>query len=138
MLSSINRRVKESTGKADVIFIGDSITQGWEGEGSEFWRAHFDGRGASLRPDDVAAVRAIYPSAQGTRFGIAIAGTPDLNGDGLMDIVMQSSVLRPAGASLRILHQGPVGEFTQHVAAGKCRLLATTGAAASRSIFMSR
>jgi len=28
-----------------------------------FWRAHFDGRGASLRADDVAAVRSIYPSA---------------------------------------------------------------------------
>jgi tripartite-type tricarboxylate transporter receptor subunit TctC len=27
---------------------------------------------------------------------------------------------------------GPIGEFTQHVAAGKCRLLAATGSARSR------
>jgi hypothetical protein len=26
-----------------------------------YYRAHFDGRGASVRPDDVAAVRALYP-----------------------------------------------------------------------------
>jgi len=35
----------------------------------------------------------------------------DLNGDGLNDIVMQSAILRPAGASLRILHQITPGVF---------------------------
>ena len=30
-----------------------------------YYRAHFDGRGASLRPDDVAAVRFLYPGTPG-------------------------------------------------------------------------
>src|SRR5262245_9596255 len=28
-------------GEADVIFIGDSITQGWEGAGKKLWAEHF-------------------------------------------------------------------------------------------------
>jgi lysophospholipase L1-like esterase len=39
------RRAREAE-PARVVFVGDSITQGWEGEGSEFWRAHFDTLGA--------------------------------------------------------------------------------------------
>jgi len=35
------RRAKES-GNAHVVFIGDSITQGWEGEGRAFWAANFE------------------------------------------------------------------------------------------------
>ena len=31
-----NERVKQ--GNVDLIFIGDSITHGWEGEGKEVWR----------------------------------------------------------------------------------------------------
>jgi lysophospholipase L1-like esterase len=30
-----------SKGEADVIFIGDSITQGWEGAGKKAWAEHF-------------------------------------------------------------------------------------------------
>ena len=30
-----------ATGEADVIFIGDSITQGWEGAGKKAWADHF-------------------------------------------------------------------------------------------------
>jgi lysophospholipase L1-like esterase len=37
----INKRVEEAGEKAQVIFIGDSITQGWEGEGKEVWSKHF-------------------------------------------------------------------------------------------------
>jgi lysophospholipase L1-like esterase len=37
----INKRVEEAGEKAQVIFIGDSITQGWEGEGKESWSKHF-------------------------------------------------------------------------------------------------
>jgi beta-glucosidase len=33
----INKRVQETGEKAEVIFVGDSITQGWEGEGKETW-----------------------------------------------------------------------------------------------------
>jgi lysophospholipase L1-like esterase len=35
----INSRAKE--GNKDVIFLGDSITQGWEGGGKEIWAKHF-------------------------------------------------------------------------------------------------
>lgn len=33
----INKRVKETGEKGEVIFVGDSITQGWEGSGKETW-----------------------------------------------------------------------------------------------------
>ncbi|HEX5051733.1 MAG TPA: GDSL-type esterase/lipase family protein [Planctomycetota bacterium] len=39
------RRAKE-TDKAPVVFVGDSITQGWEGAGKEVWRRHFAELGA--------------------------------------------------------------------------------------------
>ena len=29
-------------GGVDVLFIGDSITQGWEGNGKEAWKSHFE------------------------------------------------------------------------------------------------
>ena len=35
----VNERVKQ--GGVDVVFIGDSITQGWEGAGKEMWEKHF-------------------------------------------------------------------------------------------------
>ena len=34
-----NKRVKE--GNVDLIFVGDSITQDWEGTGKEAWEKHF-------------------------------------------------------------------------------------------------
>lgn len=37
----LNQRVKDSQGKAEVIFIGDSITQGWEGSGKEVWAGYY-------------------------------------------------------------------------------------------------
>jgi hypothetical protein len=43
-----------------------------------YYRAHFDGRGAGLRADDIAAVRFIYP---GTASGV----TDDADGDGVPD-----------------------------------------------------
>ncbi len=45
-----------------------------------FYRAHFDGRGATLRPDDIAAVRAIYPGEGGSD-----PSKDDLDGDGVVD-----------------------------------------------------
>jgi lysophospholipase L1-like esterase len=33
----LSQRAAEAGAKAEVIFIGDSITQGWEGEGKEAW-----------------------------------------------------------------------------------------------------
>lgn len=41
---SFNARVKD--GKADLLFIGDSITQAWEGPGKEAWAKHFAPRNA--------------------------------------------------------------------------------------------
>jgi len=42
----LNRRVKDSAGRAEVIFIGDSITQGWEGSGKEVWAKYYGPRHA--------------------------------------------------------------------------------------------
>jgi beta-glucosidase len=42
----INKRVKESQGQAEVIFIGDSITQGWEGNGKQIWANYYAPRHA--------------------------------------------------------------------------------------------
>lgn len=42
----INQRVTEAGDKAQVIFIGDSITQGWEGAGKEVWEKYYAPRHA--------------------------------------------------------------------------------------------
>lgn len=42
----LNQRVKDAQGRADVIFIGDSITQGWEGSGKEVWAEYYARRKA--------------------------------------------------------------------------------------------
>jgi beta-glucosidase len=41
---SINARVEK--GNADIVFIGDSITQGWEGAGSDVWDRFYTRRNA--------------------------------------------------------------------------------------------
>lgn len=43
----------------------------------------------------------------------------------------QPAILEMVGGQLQAV-SGPIGEFTQHVAAGKCRLLAATGTARSK------
>jgi len=40
----LNSRVKD--GKAELLFIGDSITQAWEGPGKDAWAKHFAPRNA--------------------------------------------------------------------------------------------
>ena len=42
----LNKRAAEAGDKAQVIFIGDSITQGWEGEGKEVWANFYAPRNA--------------------------------------------------------------------------------------------
>jgi hypothetical protein len=46
-----------------------------------YYRAHFDGRGAALRADDVAAARFVYPGTPDPD------GTADADGDGVIDDV---------------------------------------------------
>jgi lysophospholipase L1-like esterase len=42
----LNTRASEAGEKAQVIFIGDSITQGWEGNGKEIWDRYYAPRNA--------------------------------------------------------------------------------------------
>lgn len=44
--NAINKVVEANQGKVDVVFIGDSITQGWEGAGAKAWEESFN----SFRP----------------------------------------------------------------------------------------
>ncbi len=37
----LKKRVKENQGDVDVLFVGDSITQGWEGNGKDVWQQHY-------------------------------------------------------------------------------------------------
>lgn len=41
---SFNQRVKQ--GNVDLVFIGDSITQGWEGNGKQVWEKYYGDRHA--------------------------------------------------------------------------------------------
>jgi lysophospholipase L1-like esterase len=38
------RRAKDNPGPCDIVFIGDSITQGWEGNGRNVWQKYYGGR----------------------------------------------------------------------------------------------
>src|SRR6266567_1559421 len=42
----LNKRAAEAGEKAQILFIGDSITQGWEGEGKEVWAKYYAHRNA--------------------------------------------------------------------------------------------
>ncbi len=64
-----------------TIGLGHSSENGRESNGTlkeatMFYLAHFDGRGAALRSDDLAGVRALYRPA---------AASPDQDGDGVSD-----------------------------------------------------
>ncbi len=39
--AEINAQVAAAKGQVDVVFIGDSITQGWEEAGADAWKTHF-------------------------------------------------------------------------------------------------
>ena len=40
------KSIAEKGGKIDLLFIGDSITQGWEGDGAPVWQKHYANRNA--------------------------------------------------------------------------------------------
>ncbi len=42
----LNESVKKSEGKAELVFIGDSITHGWEGGGKDVWKKYYGDRNA--------------------------------------------------------------------------------------------
>lgn len=42
--SQVLQRAKDNPGPCDIIFIGDSITQGWEGAGKNVWTNYYGGR----------------------------------------------------------------------------------------------
>ncbi|MCO5052095.1 MAG: GDSL-type esterase/lipase family protein [Verrucomicrobiae bacterium] len=44
--AELNQRVEENAGRAQLIFVGDSITQGWEGNGKEVWAKYYAPRNA--------------------------------------------------------------------------------------------
>lgn len=43
---SIQEKVRANQGKVELVFVGDSITQGWEGNGREVWREYYGDRKA--------------------------------------------------------------------------------------------
>src|SRR5690606_22188312 len=42
----LNERVRENAGEIDILFVGDSITQGWERAGAEVWDEFYGSRKA--------------------------------------------------------------------------------------------
>jgi beta-glucosidase len=40
-LLEINKQVQANEGKAEVIFVGDSITEGWGGNGKQIWAKYY-------------------------------------------------------------------------------------------------
>jgi beta-glucosidase len=42
----LNQRVKAAQGQVDLVFLGDSITQGWEGNGKAVWQRYYAHRKA--------------------------------------------------------------------------------------------
>ena len=42
----LNERVKQNEGRAGVIFVGDSITEGWDGNGKQVWAKYYAPRQA--------------------------------------------------------------------------------------------
>lgn len=38
------QRAKDNPGECDIVFVGDSITQGWEGAGKEVWNKFYSSR----------------------------------------------------------------------------------------------
>jgi lysophospholipase L1-like esterase len=44
--AELNRRVQEDAGRAPLIFVGDSITQGWEWNGKQIWAKYYAPRHA--------------------------------------------------------------------------------------------
>jgi lysophospholipase L1-like esterase len=44
--ADINAKVAAAAGEVDLVFVGDSITQGWEAAGADVWKKHYEDRKA--------------------------------------------------------------------------------------------
>ena len=42
--AQVLQRAKDNPGECDIIFVGDSITQGWEGAGRNVWQQYYGSR----------------------------------------------------------------------------------------------
>jgi lysophospholipase L1-like esterase len=85
---SLNKRVAEAGPKAAVVFIGDSITQGWEDEGKGVWTryyAHRDAVNLGISGDRTQHVlwRLDNGNLQGLRpkAAVVMIGTNNSNGE---------------------------------------------------------
>ena len=104
---SFNKRVAE--GNVDLIFIGDSITQGWEGRGKEVWAKFYGKRNAvnlGIGGDrtqhviwrlDNGNVKDIAPKAAVVMIGTNNSGsnTPEQIAEGVQVIVKQLGAKLP-------------------------------------------
>ena len=98
---SMNERVKE--GNVDLVFVGDSITQGWEGSGRKVWEKYYGKRNAvnlGIGGDrtqhviwrlDNGNLEGITPKAAVIMIGTNNSGTnsPEEIADGVTAIVRQ-------------------------------------------------
>ncbi len=89
--ASMNERVKK--GNADLLFIGDSITQGWEGAGKEVWAKAYAKRNAvnlGIGGDRTQHVlwRLEHGNIEGIKPKLAVImiGTNNSGGDSVADI----------------------------------------------------
>ncbi|HAB18256.1 MAG TPA: platelet-activating factor acetylhydrolase IB subunit [Verrucomicrobiota bacterium] len=84
----LNQRAEEAGEKAEIIFIGDSITQGWEGEGKDIWAKTYAPRNAvNLGIGGDRTQHVLWRLANGNLKGlkpkaaVVMIGTNNSNGD---------------------------------------------------------
>ena len=121
---SVNERVSE--GEVDLIFVGDSITQGWEGNGKEVWQSYYgDRRAVNLGFSGDRTQHVLWRFDNGNIDGISpkaavvMIGTNNSNGDdhtaeeiadGIMAICRQLRAKLPK-ARILLLAVFPRGEL---------------------------
>ncbi len=94
----INARAKK--GDIDLIWLGDSITQGWESVGSEVWRKHYGNRRAAnmgISGDQTQHVlwRLEHGNVKGVspKVAVIMIGTNNSNGDDFTAEAISQGVL---------------------------------------------
>jgi beta-glucosidase len=119
--ASFNERVKQ--GNVDLLFIGDSITQGWEGAGKATWDKYYAGRnGVNLGIGGDRTQHVLYRLDNGNVEGISpklavlmigtnniTRNTPEEIAEGVKDIVLSLRAKLPKTKVL-VLGVFPRGE----------------------------